>query len=98
MLPLRFGKHGLTLHPEKTRLIEFKRPRRDNPLRGGDLSRGTTNIAAAWFSGPTNRYRHSPFGIGADQHPTLLTVSTTGSRVMRFELPKDSVFEDRTPT
>lgn len=26
VLPKRFGKHGLTLHPEKTRLIEFHRP------------------------------------------------------------------------
>ena len=26
VLPKRFGKYGLTLHPEKTRIIEFKRP------------------------------------------------------------------------
>ncbi len=26
VLPKRFGKHGLTLHPEKTRLVEFCRP------------------------------------------------------------------------
>jgi group II intron reverse transcriptase/maturase len=26
VLPKRFGKYGLTLHPEKTRLIEFRRP------------------------------------------------------------------------
>ena len=25
-LPKRFGEHGLTLHPDKTRLIEFRRP------------------------------------------------------------------------
>jgi RNA-directed DNA polymerase len=31
VLPKRFGKFGLTLHPEKTRLLRFKRPRR----RGG---------------------------------------------------------------
>jgi len=28
VLPKRFGKYGLTLHPDKTRLIPFKRPRR----------------------------------------------------------------------
>src|SRR6185437_8585783 len=28
VLPKRFGKYGLTLHPEKTRLIEFRRPDR----------------------------------------------------------------------
>lgn len=32
VLPKRFGKYGLTLHPEKTRLIRFERPRN----RGGD--------------------------------------------------------------
>jgi RNA-directed DNA polymerase len=32
VLPKRFGKYGLTLHPEKTRLIPFRRP----PYRTGD--------------------------------------------------------------
>ena len=31
VLPKRFGKYGLTLHPDKTRLIDFRRP----PYRGG---------------------------------------------------------------
>ncbi len=26
VLPKRFGKYGLTLHPEKTRLVRFRRP------------------------------------------------------------------------
>jgi group II intron reverse transcriptase/maturase len=34
VLPKRFGKYGLTLHPEKTRLVRFVRPRR--PGGGGD--------------------------------------------------------------
>lgn len=29
VLPKRFGKYGLTLHPEKTRLVKFTRPRPD---------------------------------------------------------------------
>jgi hypothetical protein len=29
VLPKRFGKYGLTLHPEKTRLLKFTRPRSD---------------------------------------------------------------------
>jgi hypothetical protein len=73
----------------------FKRPKRDNVFKGGDLARGSINIAAAWFSEPSGRYRHAPFG--SDQHPTALTVSTTEKRVLKFRLPKDSVFEDRTP-
>jgi len=31
VLPLRFGRFGLTLHPEKTRLIDFRRPRGSGP-------------------------------------------------------------------
>ena len=35
VLPKRFGKYGLTLHPEKTRLVEFRRPRRGaRPMPG----------------------------------------------------------------
>jgi len=29
VLPKRFGKYGLTLHPEKTRMVPFRRPRSD---------------------------------------------------------------------
>ena len=39
VLPRRLGKHGLTIHPEKTRLVEFHRP----PVRkhgGGDDANG----------------------------------------------------------
>ncbi|PZS11547.1 MAG: group II intron reverse transcriptase/maturase, partial [Solirubrobacterales bacterium] len=32
VLPKRLGKYGLTLHPEKTRLIDFRRPDRRGPL------------------------------------------------------------------
>ena len=35
VLPKRFGRYGLTLHPEKTRLIEFRRPDRRNGGEGG---------------------------------------------------------------
>lgn len=30
VLPKRFGKYGLTLHPDKTRLVPFRRPDRDD--------------------------------------------------------------------
>ncbi len=33
VLPKRFGRFGLTLHPEKTRLVEFRRPDRRSPTR-----------------------------------------------------------------
>ena len=31
VLPKRFGKYGLTLHPDKTRLVPFERPAQDPP-------------------------------------------------------------------
>ena len=36
VLPKRFGKYGLTLHPDKTRLVQFRRPPRDGSGAGGD--------------------------------------------------------------
>jgi group II intron reverse transcriptase/maturase len=45
VLPKRFGKYGLTLHPEKTRLIEFRRPDRRPPDNGGgDKGPGTFDL------------------------------------------------------
>jgi group II intron reverse transcriptase/maturase len=34
VLPKRFAKYGLTLHPEKTRLVEFRRPSFRDPPQG----------------------------------------------------------------
>lgn len=36
VLPKRFGKYGLTLHPDKTRLLPFKQPSRRRPGRDDD--------------------------------------------------------------
>jgi group II intron reverse transcriptase/maturase len=41
VLPKRFGKYGLTLHPDKTRLVPFHRPDRDD---GGDDGPGTFDL------------------------------------------------------
>jgi RNA-directed DNA polymerase len=41
VLPKRFGKYGLTLHPDKTRLVEFRRPDRRPPSEGGGGRPGT---------------------------------------------------------
>ena len=38
VLPKRCGKYGLTLHPEKTRLVRFQRPRSRGPGKGRDSS------------------------------------------------------------
>lgn len=45
VLPKRFGKYGLTLHPEKTRLVRFTRPAPESkPKRGGDDEPGTFDL------------------------------------------------------
>lgn len=36
VLPKRFGRYGLTLHPDKTRLVRFKRPLLDSTGKGRD--------------------------------------------------------------
>lgn len=36
VLPKRFGKYGLTLHPDKTRMVPFKRPDRASARRDDD--------------------------------------------------------------
>ncbi len=73
----------------------FKRPRHDSPLRDGKLARGSRDIVAAWFSDPTQRYRH--FALGAEHEAGSLVVSMKDRRAYKLALPEDSVFEDREP-
>lgn len=42
VLPKRFGKYGLTLHPDKTRLVKFTRPRTGGG--GGEGERGSFEL------------------------------------------------------
>jgi hypothetical protein len=42
VLPRRFGKYGLTLHPDKTRLVPFERPRRRRDRDGRPTERPGT--------------------------------------------------------
>jgi RNA-directed DNA polymerase len=45
VLPKRFGKYGLALHPDKTRLVAFKRPDRASPSgNGGPGKPGTFDL------------------------------------------------------
>ena len=58
VLPKRFGKFGLTLHPEKTRLVRFRRPDRDTTSAdGGGGGPGTFN-----FLGFTHYWCRIPSG------------------------------------
>jgi RNA-directed DNA polymerase len=55
VLPRRLGKHGLTLHPDKTRLIDFRRRDRGNPARPGGFDflgfthHWGTSLRGAWI-------------------------------------------------
>jgi group II intron reverse transcriptase/maturase len=42
VLPKRFGKYGLSLHPEKTRLVTFRRPSNSPPKWGATVTRPGT--------------------------------------------------------
>jgi hypothetical protein len=49
VLPQRFGSFGLTLHPEKTRLVDFRRPGRRNLPPGRNGGRGFTMLGFTHF-------------------------------------------------
>jgi len=58
VLPERFGKYGLTLHPDKTRMVAFKRPDRMPLMRGGDDGSdepGTFDFLGSPSTGPGAR-------------------------------------------
>jgi len=44
VLPKRFGKYGLTLHPEKTRLVRFTKPTSTSSHKGGGGGSGTFDL------------------------------------------------------
>lgn len=44
VLPKRFGKYGLRLHPEKTRLVRFSRPSRNAPAKGEAAGPGSFDL------------------------------------------------------
>lgn len=49
VLPKRFGKYGLTLHPDKTRLVKFTRPRTGGG--GGEGSGAASSCSASTITG-----------------------------------------------
>lgn len=64
-------------------------------LPDGVIATGRRNIARAWLTGPTGRYRHGVLGDAIEA--SGLAVQTAGGNELRFTLPADSVFEDRVP-
>lgn len=64
-------------------------------LPDGVVVKGGRNIAAAWLSGPTTRYRHGALGDAIEA--SGLAVELADGRRLTFELTDDAVFEDRYP-
>ena len=64
VLPKRFGKYGLTLHPEKTRLVKFTRPRPDGT--GDDDGPGSFD-----FLGFTHHWARSRKGTMVVRQKTM---------------------------
>ena len=62
VLPKRFERYGLTLHPLKTRLVPFKRPDRARRGSGDDDANGPTGPASFDFLGFTIHWGKSLAG------------------------------------
>jgi group II intron reverse transcriptase/maturase len=57
-LPLRFAKYGLTIHPEKTKVVPFRRPPRDPGPQGPDPQQRPGTFDLLGFThcwGPTRK-------------------------------------------
>ena len=74
VLPKRFGKYGLTIHPDKTRLVPFQRPPR-RPARPGPM---TAKAPESFdFLGFTHYWSRSKRGLW------VVKRKTAGSRFQR---------------
>ena len=73
VLPKRFGKYSLTLHPEKTRLLKFTRPRPDGRKDDEDEGSGSFD-----FLGLTHHWRKSLKGTMVVCRRTMRTRFSRG--------------------
>jgi RNA-directed DNA polymerase len=69
-LPKRFGKYGLTLHPDKTRMLRFERPSlyQDDTEGGGPESFDFLGFTHFW-----RRTRKGRWAVGRKTAPSRLT-------------------------
>jgi hypothetical protein len=51
VLGKRFAKYGLTLHPEKTKMLDFRRPRGPQSPAGSSSPRSFDMLGFTWFWG-----------------------------------------------
>jgi hypothetical protein len=80
----------LALLPTDSRIVVAPAP---DMLPDGEVSEGKGAIRRAWLTGPTERYQH---GILGDRlEASGVGVERADGKFLYFELPADSVFEDR---
>ena len=62
-------------------------------LPDGEITVGADRVRHAYLTGPTERYRHGILGDAVEAGG--MRIVTRAGRSIAFELPRDSVFEDR---
>ena len=87
---LSMAGETLVLLPTDRRIVVAPAP---DILPDGEVSEGKGAIRRAWLTGPTGRYGH---GILGDRiEASGVGIERADGKFLYFELPRDSVFEDR---
>ncbi len=81
VLPKRFGKHGLTIHPEKTRLLPFLRPGRGSAATGAEAAAAAKSFDFLGFTHYWSRSRQGHWVVkrktaGSRFHRAVKTIAT----------------------
>lgn len=73
VLPKRFGRYGLTLHPDKTRLVPFVRPPQQAPARDGSGGKGPGSFDLLGFTHYWGRSRRGSWVVKRKTAPGRLS-------------------------
>ena len=78
-------------------IVPDKRENASNGLPDGKIAvpKNKKDIAEAWYSEPTKRYRHGVLGDATEA--AALVIKTPGGAKLTYRLPSTEVFEDITP-
>ena len=85
----------LKIHAAGPPSIDISATSRPDQLPHSRVARGNRNIIAAWFAGPTDRYRHGV--LGDELEASRLEVETDDGKQLHVDLPPARVFEDLEP-
>ena len=80
VLPARFGRYGLTLHPTKTRLVAFRRPPQAPPRGGAGPSKGAGTFDLLGFTHYWARSRRGNWVVKRKTSPQRLARSLAAIR------------------